>query len=94
MEANDYVNNKTSMTEPIIKDEILGNSFEIGILNKKGIIEPTTMIFDINKKIILLKTKDGIQIKINYNDIMSFSKYDSVNLIKSQEENKNLSNSN
>jgi len=94
MEVDDYVNNKTSMKEPIIKDQINGNTFEIGILNKRGIIEDTTIIFDSNKKIILLKTKVGIQIKINYDDIISFSKDDFEKLKKNQEENQILSNSN
>jgi len=91
MEAENY--DKTSITEPIISINIIGGSFEIGILDKRGKIELTKMTFDKNQKLIVLKTKEGIEIKIQYDDIISFVKDESNKIKIIQEENKELNNS-
>jgi len=84
---------KTNITEPILNTNIIGGTFEIGILNKKGKIEFSTIIFDKSQKIIFLKTKDNIEIKINYDDVISFTKDESSKLKKIQEENSDLNKS-
>ncbi len=87
MEVKYLENTKKSLTESIIKTDILGETFEIGIFNKKGKVEFSTVIFDKNKKFIFIKTNKNTEIKINYNDVISFTKDNSFNFKKIQEEN-------
>jgi len=93
MEADNNENLKTSITEPIINKDIIGRSFEIGILDKKGKVELSKMKFDKTKKIILLTTKEGLEIKIQYDDVISFTKDESIKIKTIQEENAELNNS-
>lgn len=94
MDADNHENLKTSITEPIINKEIIGESYEIGILNKKEKVEWCKMTFDKSQKIILLKTKEGLEIKIHFDDVISFIKDESVKIKTIQEENAELNNSN
>lgn len=91
MDANNP--DKTSISEPIANKSIIGGSFEIGILNKKEKIEWSKITFDKTQRIILIKTNDGVEIKIKYADIISFIKDESIKIKSLQEENTKLSNS-
>jgi hypothetical protein len=93
MEADNQEILKTNITEPIINKDITGGSFEIGILNKKGKLEPSKMTFDKNQKIILLSTKQGVEIKIHYDDVISFTKDQLIKVKTILEENTELNNS-
>lgn len=93
MDADNHENLKTSITEPIINKDIIGGSFEIGILNKKGKVEFSKMTFDKNHKIILLITKEGLEIKIQYDDVISFTQDESIKIKTLKEENAELNNS-
>ena len=93
MEADNHENLKTRITEPIINKDIVGGSFEIGILDKKGKVELSMMTCDKNQKIFLLKTKEGLEMKIKYDDVISFTQNESIKITTLKEEDAELNNS-
>ncbi len=88
----DNLENQKSMMEPIIYKDIIQGSYEIGILNKNGEVELSKMTFDKIQKLILITTKEGFEIKILFDDIISFIKDESDKIKKNQEENAELNN--
>lgn len=93
MDTSNHENLKTSITEPIINKEIVGVSYEIGILNKKEKIKSAKMTFDKSQRLILLNTTEGIEIKIHFDNVLSFTKVESNNIKAIRDENKELNNS-
>ncbi len=93
MDADNHENLKTSITEPIMNKEIVGESHEIGILNKQGRIEWSKMIIDKSQELLLLKTTEGLEIKIKFEDVLSFTKDESKKNKGIQDENSEINNS-
>lgn len=92
MEENSNAKIKTSKAECLINPDAYGGVFNIGIFNKNEKIEETSILFDRQKKIVVMKTNQLIEIQIKYEDIIGFFKDEIINLKKIKKENSDHSN--
>lgn len=93
MEPEYFEKSESNLRESFINTSIVGGTFEIGIIGKKGKIENSSIIFDKNKRIIQFKSIAGKELLINYSDIIGFFKEEKLLNEKPQEENNQIFNS-